>query len=115
MRPKPHRQSVVNPAANLFRNHLHASAPFRALCSNNSRLSRWVDPIRRRQFMRNNVLGMAAALPLFFARAWAQCPPDPTPTGPIVEPGQAFDPREYAYVHSSTNLQGYPAHEKTAA
>jgi hypothetical protein len=65
--------------------------------------------------MRKDVLCLAVAAPLFFARAWAQCPPDPAPTGPIVEPGQAFDVREYAFVHSSTNLQGYPAHEKTAA
>jgi hypothetical protein len=37
------------------------------------------------------------------------------PTGPIDEPGQSFSVREYAFVHSSTNLQGAPAHEKTAA
>jgi hypothetical protein len=65
--------------------------------------------------MRNQVVCVAATACLLAGRTLAQCPPDPTPTGPIDEPGQVFDVREYAFVHSSTNLQGYPAHEKTAA
>src|SRR5262245_25577493 len=58
--------------------------------------------------------GLMSAVCLISAGAWAQCPPDPLPTGPSVEPGQAMSVQEYAFVHSSTNLQGYPAYEKTA-
>src|SRR6185503_20289713 len=65
--------------------------------------------------MQREVLYVAAAMSLFAARAFAQCPADPAPTGAIVEPGQAFQVREYAFLHSSTNQQGFPAHEKTAA
>jgi hypothetical protein len=65
--------------------------------------------------MRSDVLCMAAVVSLCAAPALAQCPADPAPTGMIDEPGQNFEVREYAFVHSSTNLQGYPVHEKTAA
>ena len=47
--------------------------------------------------------------------AAAQCQPDPMPTGPSVSPADNFSVAEYAFVHSSTNLQGRPALRKTAA
>lgn len=47
--------------------------------------------------------------------ALAQCPSDPSPTGPNISPANAFSPSEYAFVNASTNLQSNPAYSKTAA
>jgi hypothetical protein len=45
----------------------------------------------------------------------AQCDPHPTPAGPHDSPSSAFSVKEYAFVHSSSNLQSRAAHTLTAA
>ena len=84
--------------------------------------------------MRKNCIGprtnlakpaIAALLALTLASgAAAQCPPgppptacepDPIPSGANESPSNNFSIGEYAFVHSSTNLQAEPAHMKFAA
>ncbi len=62
------------------------------------------------------LLGQFALLGASPALAQTFCPPvDFPPTGQTVSPSNAFNEDEYAWCHSSTNLQGAPAYEKTAA
>jgi hypothetical protein len=68
------------------------------------------------------MLGIALSLVSAFALAPIQplsnpdCaePVDPVPSGVTVSPDNALDPAEYAFMHSSTHLQGLPATEKFA-
>lgn len=62
----------------------------------------------------NYIVGTLATI-MSAAPALAQCGADPVPFGATVSPSDSFSVKEYAFAHSSTNLQGNPAYRKTAA
>lgn len=62
-----------------------------------------------------SLLAFSMTATLVGREASAQCGNDPVPSGVTESPANAFSVGEYAFVHSSTNLQGRAAFRKIAA